>query len=379
MKKRMIIMLILVGILFGGIFAWKFFMSLIGKRYMAAMNAPAVSVSTMTVKKDLWQVTLKAVGSLRAPVGVDVTTELAGMVQKIYFTPGATVQEGTVLVQLNADAEIGQLHALQAQTELAKITYERDKAQYAVHAVSKQTVDSDEWNLKNLQGLTAQQTATVQKKTLRAPFSGRLGISNVNPGQYLNVGDKVTNLQTLDPIFIDFYLPQQALAKLKNGQPVKVVTDTYTGKQFSGKITTIEPAVDTNTRNVVVEATLSNPNWLLAPGMFVSVEVIVGEPRSYLTLPQSAIVFNPYGEIAFIVHEKGKDDKGKPSYVVNQTFVTTGTTRGDQIQILSGLKEGDVVVTSGQLKLQNESHIVINNQIQPSNNPSPKLNEEHQG
>jgi membrane fusion protein (multidrug efflux system) len=308
---------------------------------------------------------------------VNVTTELAGMVQKIYFTPGSTVKEGTVLVQLNADAEIGQLRALQAQTELAKITYERDKAQFAVHAVSKQTVDTDEWNLKNLQGLTAQQEATVKKKTLRAPFSGRLGISNVNPGQYLNVGDKVTNLQTLDPIFIDFYLPQQALAQLKIGQLAKVTTDTYPGKQFNGKITTIEPAVDTNTRNVIVEATLSNPKWLLAPGMFASVEVTVGEPKSYLTLPQSAIIFNPYGEIAFIVREKGKDEKGKPIYIVNQTFVTTGATRGNQIQILSGLKEGDVIVSSGQLKLQNDSRILINNQIQPSNNPSAKLNGEH--
>lgn len=376
MKKRMMIMLILVGILFGGIFGWKFFMSMMTKKFMASMKSPAVTVSTMTVKKSSWQVTYKAVGSLRALVGVNVTTELAGMIQKIYFTPGAVVQEGTVLVQLNADAEIGQLQALQAQTELAKITYARDKAQYAVHAVSKQTVDTDEWNLKNLQGLTAQQAATVEKKTLRAPFTGRLGISNVNPGQYLNVGDKVTNLQTLDPIFIDFYLPQQALADLKIGQEVKVTTDTYPDKQFIGKITTIEPAVDNATRNVVVEATLQNPKWLLAPGMFTSVEVVVGEPRSYLTLPQSAIIFNPYGEVAFVVHEKGKDEKGNKVNTVSQAFVTTGTTRGDQIQILSGLKEGDIVVTSGQLKLQNDSRIIINNKIQPDNQAVPKINEE---
>lgn len=373
MKKRMIIMLIFVGILFGGIFGWKGFNSFMMKRAMSHMQAPAVTVSTMKVTSSPWQTSLKAVGSLRAIVGVNVTTELAGMVQKIYFSPGATVKEGTILVQLNADAEIGQLYSLQAQVELAKITYARDQAQYAVHAVSKQQVDSDEWNLRNLRGQTAQQMATVNKKTLRAPFSGRLGISNVNPGQYLNVGDKVVSLQTLDPIYIDFYLPQQSIAQIKLGQPVKVKSDAYPGKTFNGKITTIDPAVDTDTRNVAVEATLENAKYELAPGMFASVDVTVGSPEAFITLPQSAITFNPYGDIVFIVKEKGKDDKGQPILIVNQSFVTTGNTRGDQIQILSGIKVGDEVVTSGQLKLQNDSRIIINNAIQPSNNPAPKL------
>src|SRR5579885_1553482 len=235
MKKRMVIMLISLGILFGGIFGYKLFMGLMMKRYMATMQAPAVTVSTMKVGYSDWTANQKAVGSLRAIVGVNVTTELAGMVQKIYFAPGATVKEGTVLVQLNADAEKGQLHALQAQSELAKITYRRDKAQFAVHAVSKQTVDTDEWNLKNLMGQVEQQAATVEKKTIRAPFNGRLGISYVNPGQYLNVGDKVATLQTLDPIYIDFYMPQQALAYLKLGQSVNVTSDTYPGQKFTGK------------------------------------------------------------------------------------------------------------------------------------------------
>lgn len=366
-------MLIFLGILFGGVFGWKLFSSFMTKRYMANMQSPAVTVSTMKVHSLPWQITLKSVGSLRAIVGVNVTTELAGMVQKIYFTPGATVKENDILVQLNADAEIGQLHSLQAQVELAKITYARDQAQFAAHAVSKQQVDSDEWNLKNLQGQTAQQQATVNKKSLRAPFSGRLGISNVNPGQYLNVGDKVTSLQTLDPIYIDFYLPQQALAQIKLGQPVTVKSDAYPRKSFSGKITTIEPAVDSGTRNVEVEATLSNAKYELQPGMYASVSVTVGTPERFVTLPQSAITFNPYGEIVFIVKEKGKDDKGKPNYIANQQFVTTGNTRGDQIQVLTGVKDGDIVVTSGQLKLQNNSHIIINNTIQPSNNPAPKL------
>jgi membrane fusion protein (multidrug efflux system) len=295
------------------------------------------------------------------------------MVENIYFTPGAVVKKGAILVQLNAAAEIGQLHSLQAQVELAKITYARDKAQYAIKAVSKQQVDSDEWTLKNLQGQTDQQAATVAKKTLRVPFDGRLGISNVNPGQYLNVGDKVTSLQTMDPIYIDFYLPQQDVAHLKLGQPVNVKSDSFPGKTFTGKITTIEPAIDTSTRNIEVEATLANPNYQLTPGMFATATVTVGTPENFMTLPQSAITFNPYGDIVFIVKEKGKDDNGKPILIVNQAFVTTGDTRGDQIQILKGVKAGDEVVSSGQLKLQNESHIVVNNAIQPSNNPAPDL------
>lgn len=373
MKKRMIIMLIFVGILFGIVFGWKAVKAIMIQRYMAKMGAPAVTVSTMKVASSSWQTTLKAVGSVRAILGVNVTTELAGMVENIYFTPGAVVKKGTILVQLNAAAEIGQLHSLQAQVELAKITYARDKAQYAVKAVSKQQVDTDEWTLKNLQAQTDQQAATVAKKTLRAPFDGRLGISNVNPGQYLNVGDKVTSLQTMDPIYIDFYLPQQDVAHLKPGQPVSVQSDAFPGKTFTGKITTIEPAIDISTRNIEVEATLENPDYELTPGMFASVSVTVGTPENFLTLPQSAITFNPYGDIVFIVKEKGKDENGKPILVVNQAFVTTGNTRGDQIQILKGVKAGDEVVSSGQLKLQNESHIIVNNTIQPSNDPAPDL------
>lgn len=372
MKKPMVIMLVLLGILFGGIFGYKGFQNFMMMRYMAKMGEPAITVSTMKISYSPWQTTLKAVGSLRAIMGVNVTTSLAGLVQYIYFTPGATVSEGAVLVQLNADSEIGQLHALEAQTELAKITYERDKLQYAVKAVSKQQLDSDLWNLKNLQGQTASQAATVAKKTIRAPFSGRLGISQVNPGQYLNVGDAVTSLQTMDPIYIDFYLPQQSIAQLKLDQAVVVQSDSFPGKSFSGKITTIQPNVDTNTRNIQVEATLGNNKFELAPGMFASVEVTVGTPERFLTLPQSAITFNPYGDIVFIVKE-GKDKDGKPEYTVNQRFITIGETRGDQIQILSGLKDGDVVVSSGQLKLQNGSRIIINNKMQPSNNPAPNL------
>ncbi|WP_035917838.1 efflux RND transporter periplasmic adaptor subunit [Legionella fairfieldensis] len=370
----MIIMLIGVVILFGLVFGWKAFKAIMTKKYLASLTEPVVTVSTMKVEASLWQPKLNAVGSLRARVGVNVTTELAGMVQTIYFTPGTKAEKGEVLVQLNAGTELGQLHSLQAQVELAKITYQRDKAQYAVHAVSKQTVDADEWNLKNLQARVEEQAATVEKKTIRAPFSGQLGINNVNPGQYLNVGDTVTTLQALDPIYADFFLPQQTLAQLETGQIASIRIDTFPNRIFRGKITTIQPAVDNSTRNVEVEATLSNPHFLLKPGMFARVEIDTGKPQTYLTLPQSAISFNPYGDIAYVVKDSGKkDNQNQPVLVANQVFVTVGETRGDQIAILKGLNLGDTVVTSGQLKLKNGSPVRINNEIQPSNDPAPKV------
>lgn len=377
MKKRMLIMLIALGILFGGIFLYKAFVNFMLNRYFASLENPVITVTTTQVESSDWEIQMKAVGSTRAILGVNVTAQLAGMIQKIYFTPGSTVQEGTVLVQQNADPDIAQLHSLEANAELARITYDRDKLQYKVRAVSKQQLDTDEQNLKSARAQVAQQAATVTKLTIRAPFTGRLGISKVNPGQFLNPGDQVVTLQQLNPIYVDFYLPQQALAQLKVGQNVTVTADTFPGRSYTGKITTINPLVDTSTRNVEVEATVANPNADLTPGMFTNVGVQTQKQETYLTLPQSAITFNPYGDIAYIVKEKGKDKNGKPILMVNQIFITLGDTRGDQIAILKGLKEGDTVVTSGQLKLKNGSLIAVNNAIQPPNNPAPKLTNDH--
>ncbi len=372
----MIWMLVVVGILFGAIFAWKGIVALGMKRYFASMGSIPVTVSTMSAQESSWQPQLKTVGSLRAKVGVSVTTELAGMVEAIYFKPGSNVKKGDILVQLNAAAEQGQLSSLKAQVELAKITFARDKAQFNVHAVSKQVVDTDEWSLKNLQAQADQQAATTEKKTIRAHFDGKVGINNVNPGQYLNVGDKVTTLQSLDPIYADFYVPQQALADLKLGQNVNVTSDTFPGKTFSGTITTIEPLVDLTTRNVLMEVTLQNPDFLLVPGMFVQGDVSIKSTEHYITLPQTAISYNPYGDIVYLIKDSGTKDKdGKAILIAHQVFVTVGQTRGDQVAVLKGIKANDVVVTSGQLKLKNGSPVVINNAIQPSNAPTPQVDE----
>lgn len=343
-------------------------------KHFMSNQSQAATVSVTEVKYAPWEPNLKASGSIRAVRGVNVTTELAGMVQDIYFTPGATVQEKTVLAQLKANSDIAQLQSLEANATLAAITYRRDKAQYAAQAISKATLDNDEGNLKSLQAQVAQQTAIVEKKTIRAPFTGRLGISRINPGQYLNAGDTVVTLQQLDPLYIDFFMPQGALRRLTLGQSVKIKVDSFPDKVFSGKITTINPIVESNTRNVEIEATTANPTLELVPGMFVSVEVATGEPGQVLTLPQTAISFNPYGDIVYVVNKPS--DKKKNTFTVTQHFVTTGETRGDQIQILEGLKEGDTVVTSGQLKLKNGSQVAINNSVVPSNNPAPTVKNE---
>lgn len=366
-------MLICLAILLGGIFGYKVFKGYMIKRYMAANKSPAITVSTTKVEYSSWQPKLTSYGSLRAIRGVNITTQLAGMVQTIYFTPGATVKQGTLLVQLNIDPDVAQLHSLQANATLASITYNRDKAQYAAKGVSKEQVDTDQANLASFNAQVAEQIANIAKKTIVAPFTGRIGVSAVNPGQFLNPGDTVTSIQQLDPLYMDFYVPQQALVQLHVGQPVGVSVDTFQNKTFSGKITTIEPIVDVNSRNVEIEATLSNPQSELLPGMFATVVIQTGTPNNYLTLPQTAITFNSYGNIVYVVSQTGKDKNGKPILTVTQTFVKTGQTRGDQIKILDGLKKGDTVVTSGQLKLKNGSTVVINNSIQPPDNPNPNL------
>ena len=371
MTKRMVIMLAVVVALFGGLFGFKAFQASMMKKYMSFQMPPA-TVTAMKAEFQTWQPQVKAVGSLRAVRGVDVSSEISGLVRSLHFRSGEWVEEGQVLVELNADADIAQLHAYQAGADLANTSYARDKKQFDIQAVSQATLDAEAADLRSKRAQVAQQQAIVDKKTIRAPFSGRLGISTVNPGQYVNPGDKIVTLQDLNLLYVDFYLPQQELARIVRGQAVAVTTDTYPGRTFMGKITVLNPKVDADTRNFQVEATISNPKHELLPGMYATVDVRAGMVERYLTLPQTAVTYNPYGDTVFIVQEKGPGKEGKPLLTVQQSFVSLGLTRGDQVAILSGVKEGDMVVTSGQLKLRNNSAVVINNKVQPTNEKEPK-------
>jgi membrane fusion protein, multidrug efflux system len=372
MIKRMVIMLVCAGVLFGGIFGYKTYAARMMQKAMHSGPIPAVTVSTITARTEAWQPELKAVGTVRATQGVDVSTEIAGIVRTIDFKSGDDVQAGQVLVQLNADADRALLHSLEAEAELARTTFERDKRQFAVNAISKAVLDVSAADLKSKQARVNQQAALVDKKTIRAPFSGRIGISTVTAGQYLNPGARIVTLQSFDTVYVDFLLPQQDIGQIVLGQTVSVTTDSRPGRSFDGRITAINPKVDPQTRNIEIEATIANPAHALLPGVFASVQVQAGKVEHYITLPQTAVTYNPYGETVFVVTPGAPGPPGAPELIARQTFVTAGGTRGDQVAILEGLKAGDTIVTSGQLKLKSGSRVTVNNEIQPSNAAAPQ-------
>jgi membrane fusion protein, multidrug efflux system len=374
MRRRLIIVLIAAGMLLAAIVGFNTWKANFVAQLRLKNAAPPQSVTAVGVQFSDWQPEVSAVGSLRAVRGVDVTTEVTGLVRALRFKSGDEVQSGQVLVELNADSEIAQQHALEAAADLSATVYERDKAQYEVQAISKAQLDADAADLKNRRAQAAAQAALVAKKTLRAPFAGRLGITTVNPGQYLNTGDKVVTLQAVDPVYVDFKLPQQQLAKISNGQAVNLTTDAFPDLKFTGKINAIDPRVDAGTRNFQAEATIPNPERRLMPGMFARVAVLAGDTQRYLTLPQTSVTYNPYGATVFLAHRKpGGTDK---ELIAQQSFVTLGPTRGDQVAVLKGVKEGDLVVTSGQLKLNNGTPLIIHDTAQPANDPDPTPQEQ---
>lgn len=375
MKKlrAMIIMLICVGILFGAIFAYKWYVAKVTKKIEAKNKNPIVTVSSAKATTSIWQPQIKVVGSSRTVKGVKVTTQLAGMVTKINFQPGTDATEGQLLAQLNIAPDIAKLHQLEAEAKIAAITYHRDLKQYKVGGVSKETVDKDDAQFKSTAAQVVEQKAIIEEKTIRAPFSGRLGVRMINLGEYLNPGSEVVELQTLHPIYIDFYVPQEKVPLLKLGKNIDIKVDAYSKEKFTAPITTINPIVDKSIRNILVEATLANDQEQVLPGMYVFVTTNVGEPKTYITLPQMAVTFNPYGSIIYTLTPTNEKFKGKQVYQVHQKFVTTGDKRGDQVSVLRGIKVGDMVVTSGQLKIKNGSFVVLNNSLQPSDNPNPYL------
>ncbi len=377
MKKRMVIMLVCVGLLLGLLVGFNWFKGFMMAKYMASAPIPTATVSAMQAQYQEWQPQISAVGTLRAVRGVDVTTEVAGLVRSIEFKSGEEVKAGQVLVQLTNDSDVAQLNALQAAADLAATTYDRDKEQYAAEVISKAQLDNDAADLKARRAQVAQQAALVEKKTIRAPFAGKLGISTVNPGQYVNAGNAIVTLQAIDPIYVDFNVPQQQVPQVTVGQKVELTADAFAGTTFPGKVTAINPRVDTSTRNVMVEASIANPKRLLLPGMFATVKLDTGAAQRYLTLPQTALTYNPYGTTVFLVKTSDKKDaKGQPVLVAEQGFVTPGPTRGDQVAILKGVEPGTRVVTSGQGKLKNGTPLAINNAVQPSDNPNPSVQEQ---
>jgi len=371
MIKRLIVlvlvMLLLVVLVLGGAFGYKMMKI---KKYYGAFSPPVSSVSTVKAAFNDWQPHLDSVGSLRAINGSDLSAEVTGIVQSIQFESGQDVEAGTPLVHLIDADDIAHLHSLQANAALAEINTARDEKQFKAQAVSRATLDTDLATLASANAQVAEQQALVDKKIIRAPFAGHLGIRQIDIGQYLNAGQAIVTLQQLDPLYVDFNIPEQYLPKITLGQKVVLHVEAHPDDAFEGEITALNSKVDDKTRNIQIRSTFKNSDKKLMPGMFGRVTVDVDQQQHYITLPITAVVFNPYGNTVFLVQEKKADD-GTSTLTVQQSVVTTGETRGDQIAILSGVKEGDEVVTSGQVKLRNGVPITVNNDAPPTNDPNP--------
>lgn len=370
MIKRMVIMLIVIGLILGGIFGFQAFKNRMIAAYLANLKAPPQTVSTIPAAMSPWQTTLQSIGSFNAVEGANLSAQVSALVQKIGFQDGQDVKKGDLIVQLLADQQIATLQQYQATMANAQIAYDRDSKLIKANTIAQSQVDSDLATWKAAQAQVASQQALIDQYSIRAPFDGHLGVKLVSLGQYLAAGTAVVTLQSLDPIQFDFSMPQQALSQLKVGQAVTATVDAYGNQTFEGKITAISPLVDTQSRNLTIRATFDNHDRKLLPGMFGNVSVVVGAPQDYISLPQTAVTINPYGNVVYIVTDKGKGADGKPQLVANQKFVSTGQARGDQIAVTKGVNAGDVVVTAGQLKLNNGSPVIINNAVQPSNDPN---------
>jgi len=395
--RKMVVMILSVLLLIAVIAGIK--VMLVMKMISGMKPPPPAVVSTAKAAYQEWQPQLRAVGSVRAARGADLALDLAGLVTKVNLKSGDEVKEGQVLLQLRDSEDVAQLHQLEAAAALAQVTFGRAKQQLAVQAISKADYDQAAADLKAKQAAVAQQQVNVQRKQLRAPFAGRAGIITTTPGTYLNSGTVIVTVQQVDPVFVDFHLPQKNLADIKVGQKVVLKLDAFADRTFEGELSAINPKVDSDTRNVEVEAKVDNPDKMLSPGMFANVAIDVGTKARYLTLPQTAVVYNPYGETVYVVKKKADLDKaqaeeakknggksapaaaapaGPPipadALVVAQTFVTTDGTRGDQVSITKGLDEGAEVVTSGQIKLKNGAAVTIDNKVLPSDaaNPTPQ-------
>ncbi|HBM91381.1 MAG TPA: efflux transporter periplasmic adaptor subunit [Rhodospirillaceae bacterium] len=371
MIKRMIVMLLLCALILGSVFGYKIYGGIMQRKAMSAMSEPPQSVSTIKASTSPWQNEIKSVGTAHATQGINIAPEVAGIVETLLFESGQDVEKGDILLRLRSTEEQANLAALTAKLKLAEITVARDEKQIKVKAIAQATYDADKANLDNLLAQVSQQQALLNKKNIHAPFAGRLGIRQISLGQYVNAGTALVTLQQLSPLYVDFTLPQQNLTHVEVGQFIEARTDAFPQTTFKGKISALDAQIDETTRNINVRAVFQNHEKMLRPGLFVSLSLTIGEPETHLTLPQTAITFNPYGSTVYIV-EESKNKEGQTQARAKMKFVKTGATRGDQIAVLEGIKEGNEVITSGQIKLRNETPIIVNNKIHPANNPEPE-------
>ncbi len=336
-----------------------------------AFTMPPETVSSFVTREENWQGSLTAIGSITADQGVNVTAELPGLIRNIAFESGAVVAKGDLLVKLDTSSEEAQLRAVQAQLELARINLERVRKLRSENMVSQSDLDSADATMKQTQANAEAIQTTIDKKTIRAPFAGKLGIRQVNLGQYLDTGKPIVSLQSLTPVHADFSLPQQELSRLRTGMRVVVSTDAYPTQRFEGTLTAINPDLDQSTRSVSAQATFSNADQLLRPGMFARVEVLLPDEQKVLVVPATSVVNATYGDSVYVIQSGASDHNGKPQLTVHQQFIRLGPARGDYVAVESGLKPGERIVSSGVFKLRNGMTVVENNELAPKTTTTP--------
>ena len=370
MAKRMVIMLLAMAA-FISVIGFVKYRQTQGAGGQESFQPPPEAVTTIIARQEQWQGTLGAIGTVAPVNGVLVSADLPGVVQKITFDSGNRVEAGELLVQLDARQEQAQLAAAEARLELARLNLARIRGLREEGINSQTDLDTSVAEQKQAEGVVGEIRATIERKTIRAPFAGILGIRRANLGQYLKSGDPIVQLQSLDPIYVNFDVPQQDLVRVRTGGAVHVTAEGHPSIELTGRITAIDSVVDESTRNVRVQATLDNPRGRLRPGMFVTARALLDAREQVIALPASAISYAPYGDSVFIVEDL-KGPNGQAYRGVRQQFVKTGSARGDQVAVLSGISAGAEVVTSGVFKLRNGAAVAVNNATQPSNNPAPK-------
>src|ERR1700688_4638595 len=371
MAKRMVIMLLLMAALVGGLGFIKYRQVESAIAAGASFQIPATSVSTVIAKRETWPSTLSVIGTAAAIQGVTVSADLPGTVDKIHFESGQAVHEGDILVDLDIRQEKAQLANLEAQRDLAHVQYGRSEQLVKAGVISKSEFDNAAAQQKATDAQVNDIKAAIARKTIHAPFSGVLGIRQISLGQYLAAGQAIVSLESVNPIYVNFGIPQQETAQMTVGRAVRVTNGDLPGMAFTGKITALDSVVNEQTRNIQVQGTFANKGNKLRPGMFVQVELPVGQPRDIVPLPASAINYAPYGDSVYIVGQM-KDAKGKSYLGVRQQVVKVEGSRGDQVAITSGLNPGDEVVSSGVFRLRNGAPVQVNNTVKPENSPSPK-------
>ena len=371
MAKRMILMLVVMAALLGGLGFAKFRQVETAIAQGASFQPPPTAVTTVVAQKETWPSTLSVIGTAAAIEGVTVSADLPGTIDKIHFESGQWVHEGDILVELDTRQERAQLANLEAQRDLAKINFGRAQELVTAGVISKSEYDNATAQQKATEAQVGDIRAAIARKTIHAPFSGLLGIRQVSLGQYLAAGQSIVPLQSLSPIYVNFGVPQQETPKVVPGHVLRVTNGDLPGMAFTGRITALDAVINEQTRNIQVQATITNKDNKLRPGMYVQVELPLGQPRQVVPLPASAINYAPYGDSVFIVAEM-KDAKGNTYRGVRQQVVKVEGSRGDQVAIISGINPGDEVVSSGVFRLRNGAPIQVNNTVKPGNNTSPK-------